>query len=191
MPNAPLQAFQYLDAFVIVGLSLIIGKLLIDYRRKNGNMLSTISKTVVATKQSSLVFTLSMLVAFPLYYAWVWLWVGPVLAMPKWFYAVVAVSAVAEMMFVLVPASSGWKQKVHEVAASFVGLVMVAIPLMFLIWSPQISPIVQQAIYAYIVACFVLVVLLVVPKYRKHTLVYEIIFCIAFWSVMSVAGHLS
>ena len=83
MPNAPLQAFQYLDAFVIVGLSLMIGKLLIDYRRKNGNMLSTISKTVVATKQSSLVFTLSMLVAFPLYYAWVWLWVGPVLAMPK------------------------------------------------------------------------------------------------------------
>lgn len=189
IPDVPMQQIEFLDVFITTLLVYVIGTLILNYRKEYGSLRASISQTVAATKRSSMFFALTMLVAYPLYYAWLWLWVGPLLGMPSMYYVLLAVSAIAELVFVLVPASSGWRLRTHQIAAGFVGLVMAILPGMMLFAGQGISGAGRLALVAFYIVLIALVVLLCTPKYRRNTFLYEVIYAAVFIGSVSVVVH--
>lgn len=184
-----MQAFEFVDIFVAAGLSLALASMLWWHHKKTSRVLGSISQTVAASRRKSLMFSLTMSVAYPLYYLWLWLWVGPSLMMPSAYYIVLVFSAVAELIFVWVPATDGVKRRVHETAAAFVGLAMLILPALILLNVRNPSELSKAVIFVYFGVCAVLLVLLASTKYRRHTFTYEVIYCLAFLVAMSVVGR--
>jgi len=188
IPAHTVQFWQYFDLVVIVTVSLVVAWLMATHRKKKGELLPSISQTIAADKHASLLFAVMMTVCVPLYYSFLWFWVGPLVVAPWYFYLLLAVSFVSEMIFVWVPASSGRSKRVHELTAGFVGVVMLAAPLT-LLFASQLSDSARLAILAFAGVSLAGGLLLLVPKYRKHTLELEIAYCIVFWAVMSYTAH--
>lgn len=190
MPDAPLRAFEFVDLVVILALVFLLGGMLLNFHRRNGGVLSSISRTVGATKRTQWTFTAVMSVLYPLYYAWLWFWVGPLFAMPSAYYILLGAAVCFETIFVWVPATSGWRRKTHEIAAGFVGVVMASIPALILLAAQQdVSPTGEVTLVTFYVILGTMLVLLIRPKYRKHTFTYEVIYCAIFMLALSVAGH--
>lgn len=188
IPIESVQFWQYFDIIVIALVSCVVAWLMLTHRKKKGELLSSISQTIAADSRSSLIFSVMMTVAVPLYYCFIWFWVGPKVAAPWYFYALVAVSFVAEMIFVWVPATSGRSKLVHEVNASFVGLTMFLAPLALLIGG-NLSDAAHIATILFICVSLAGGALLLTPKQRKYTLTYEIIYCVLFWALISFIAH--
>lgn len=184
-----MQTFEFVDVFVVVGLSLVLGSLLWWQYKKTGRVLGSISQTVAANRRTSFIFSVVMSVAYPLYYTWLWLWTGPSLVMPGVYYAVLAFSAVSELIFVWVLATDRVKRKIHEAAAAFVGFAMLILPALILLSGRNVSELSRVAIFVYFGVCTVLLALIARAKYRKYTFAYEVAYCLTFLLAMSVAGH--
>lgn len=189
IPNAPLPVFEYVDCITIVILTLVLGALLLVHRKQHGNLQASISQTVAATKRSSMLFTLTMLVVYPLYYAWLWLWVGPALGMPTAYYLLLGLSAIAEFVFVLVPASIGWRLRAHQIAAGIVGVAMAMFPAIMLVAGEGVSAAGRLALVIFYVVTVCMLGLLFTPKYRRHTFLYEVMYCALFLGSVSIAAH--
>lgn len=129
-----------------------------------------------------------MTVFFPLYYAFLWFWVGPYVGVLDLFYVILILSGVAEMVFIWLPATGkGLKSRVHTVMAVFVFFAMLAAAALILAGSPS-----EMGRFA--TMCFFGVSLLTglvyyFSKTRKHTLLLESVFCASFWVVISVVAH--
>lgn len=190
IPMDSVRFWQHFDVVVIATVSLVIGWLMVTHRKKNGALLPSISQTIAADKRATLLFAVMMTVAVPLYYAFIWFWVGPLVVAPWYFYALVAISFVAEMIFVWVPATSGKSKRIHEITAGFVGLTMFVAPLTLLIGG-NLEETARLAAIAFTGSSVVMGVLLLTPKVRKYTLSFEIAYCIVFWVLMSYIAHFS
>lgn len=189
IPVQPILFWRYFDVAVIALVSFVVAWLMLTHRKRNGSLLASISQTIAADKRASLIFSLMMTVAVPLYYGFIWFWLGPLVVAPWYFYALVAVSFVAEMVFVWVPATEGKSKKIHELNAWFVGVVMFVAPLILLLGA-TLSQAATAATIAFLALSVILLLLLVIPKTRKHTLIYEIIYCVLFWVLMSFIAHI-
>ena len=188
IPSEPVQFWQYFDVIVIATVTAVIAWLMLTHRKKNGALLPSISQTIAADEQATLLFAVMMTVCVPLYYAFIWFWVGPLVAAPWCFYVLVAISFIAEMIFVWVPASSGKSKKIHELTAGFVGLTMLIAPLT-LLFANQLSDAARIAIMAFVGVSLAVGLLLLVPKLRTRTLEFEIAYCVLFWALMSFIAH--
>ena len=188
IPSEPVAFWQFFDVVVIIVITSIIFWLMLTHKNKTGDLLPSISQTVAADRHSSLIFSLMMTLCVPLYYAFLWFWVAPLTNAPWYFYGLLAMSVISEMIFVWVPATVGWNKKVHGYTARFVGLVMLVAPLV-LLFAGQLSTITRIAIIVFAITSLLLGSLLLIPKLRKHTLLYEIIYCVIFWAVMSFIAH--
>lgn len=189
IPPEPVAVWQYVDALVILFVSAVVVTLIASHKRSANRLLPSISQTIAANPRSSLVFSLTMTVAAPLYYGFIWLWVGPLVAAPWYFYALIAVSFLAEMVFVWVPATSGKSKRVHEITAGFVGLTMFVAPLI-LLFAANLSQSATVAVIVFIALSLIILALLAIPKTRKHTLAYEVIYCVLFWALMLFIAHM-
>lgn len=188
MLSEPVQFWQYFDIIGIALVSFVVPWLMLTHRKKKGELLASISQTIAADSRSSLIFSVMMTVAVPLYYCCMWFWVGPKVAAPWYFYLMLAVSFVAEMIFVWVPATSGRSKLVHEVNASFVGLTMFLAPLALLVGG-GLSDAARTATIIFIGVTWAGGGLLLTPKQSKYTLTYEIIYCVLFWALMLFIAH--
>lgn len=182
------QSWQYFDFIVIGTVTIVVAWLMLTHRKKKGALLPSISQTIAADKNASLLFSVMMTVCVPLYYSFIWFWLGPKVVAPWYFYALVAASFVAEMVFVWVPATSGKSKKIHELNAWFVGLVMFAAPLILLL-AAHLSKAAIVATITFLALSLVMLLLLAIPRMRKYTLTYEIIYCVLFWALMSYIAH--
>lgn len=189
MPAIPIKEFDFVDFIVLGVLTLVLSGMMLWHHRRNGAVLRSISATVAVEKGTSLIFSVVMSICYPLYYAWLWLWVGPKLEMPSLYYIVLAVAAFFELVFVWVPSTTGWKRQTHEFATTLVGLAMLVIPGMFLLGHKAGSTVGVVSIAVFYAVSLVLSVLLLIPRYRKHTFTYEVIFCVAFLAAASIVGH--
>lgn len=180
--------WQHFDVVVIATVAIVVCWLMLTHRKKKGALLPTISQTIAAEKNASLLFAIMMTVCVPLYYGFIWFWLAPLVSAPWYFYALVAASFVAEMIFVWVPATSGKSKRVHEFMAGFVGLTMFAAPTILLL-TAKLSPAATAATITFLALSLVMFLLLVIPKMRKYTLSYEIIYCVLFWALMSYIAH--
>jgi len=188
IPASPIPLWQFADAVVIILVSVVTIFLMATHKRRTGALLPSISRTIAADRRTSLIFSIMMTVAVPLYYGFIWFWVGPLVSAPWYFYVILAVSIVSEMIFVWVPATSGMSKSVHEITAGFVGFVMFAAPLI-LLGTGNLSSIAQLGTLLFFGLTAVIIALLMYPKSRKFTLSLEVVYCVAFWAVMSIIAH--
>lgn len=188
IPAEPVVFWQYFDVIVISIVSVVVLWLVLTHKSKKGELLPSISQTIAADKRSSRIFSIMMTVCVPLYYAFIWFWVAPLASAPWYFYGLLVISVIAEMIFVWVPATLGRRKLIHEYAAGFVGIVMIIAPLI-LIATGNLSGIANVGIGVFIAITLGIAACLLHPKLRNHSLVLEIIYCIAFWAVISLVAH--
>lgn len=188
IPSAPVPFWQYFDVVVIAAVSIVIGWAMVTHRKKGRATLPSISQTIAADKNSHLLFAAVMTVCVPLYYGFLWFWVGPLVVAPWCFYLLLALSFVAEMVFVWVPATSGKSKRIHELNAGFVGAMMFAAPLIFLL-AGQLTAAAVVATVTFLTLSLAMLASLAVTKLRKYTLAYEIVYCVLFWALISFIAH--
>jgi hypothetical protein len=188
IPSGPVAFWQYFDALVIIIIVSVVVLLMLTHKRKRGELLSSISQTIAADNRTSLIFSLMMTLCVPLYYAFIWFWVAPLSHAPWYFYGLLIISVISEMVFVWVPATTGRSKLIHQYTAGFVGVVMLAAPLI-LLFAGQLSDAAQIGVITFVSTSLLLGPLLLIPKLRKYTLQSEIIYCVAFWAVISFIAH--
>lgn len=189
VPTTPLSFLEYADLVSTSILLVVVTGLVWSYYRKHGNLRGSISETIAQDKNSRLVFSIVLTILIPLYYSFVWFWVGPLVGMPAGFYVLLAISAVCEMTFAWIPATTGFSRKIHMATANFVGIVMFLSALLFLISSSNLSKIGAVAAIVFLLVSFLLLALLIFRKMRKHTITFEIIYCLVFLAFMSIVAH--
>lgn len=129
-----------------------------------------------------------MTIFFPLYYAFLWFWVGPLLQMPPVYYTLLFISALSEMTFVWVPAT-GRSYKIHAISAAYVGLTMLLLPILILVCGIGLTFASSVFIYAFLVITIGIMASLAFRSMRKYTLHFEVLFCVAFLMMMSIIAH--
>ncbi len=188
IPETPITFWQYFDLVSLIPIFIGVLWILIAHRRAEGSYLHTISRVIAQSPKSQLGFSVLMTLFFPLYYAFLWFWVGPYVNAPTLFYAVLILSAIAEILFIWLPATGkGAKSKIHSVTAAFVGSMMFLAPLLLLTGTP--SDIGRTAIISFYVVSGVLGIIYLSGKARRHTLLLEAIFCVAFLAMISIVAH--
>jgi hypothetical protein len=188
-PAGPVRLFEYFDVVTLGALAIIITWLVLIHRRKHGALLGTISQTVAASPRSSLLFSLSMTVFYPLYYAFIWLWVGPKTEMPTSFYWLLAISAIFEMIFVWVPHSEGKRVIIHQAAASVVFICMFIMTVLLLMSGHDISSIADIGLVIFLMSSLIFIGLLKLQQFRKNTFLFETLCCVLFLAAISLVAH--
>ncbi|MCW1908261.1 MAG: hypothetical protein KIH63_002870 [Candidatus Saccharibacteria bacterium] len=189
IPSQPVNGVQYIDLLVLPLLAAIIFRLLHKARGLNGSLGKTISETLALDKQLYISFSIVMSILYPLYYAFLWLWLGPQTQMPQMFYAVLAVAVVFEMIFVWVPAR-GQKQLItHIISAGMVGVCMLASSIILLLTGLGLGAIAIAMLWVFILSSLVMAGLLLIPRFRKYMFVYEITYITLFLISFSFAAH--
>lgn len=188
IPESPVLFWQYFDLIALIPIFIGVIWILISHRRNEGSYLNTISRAIAQSPKSQLGFSILMTIFFPLYYAFLWFWVGPHANAPVLFYISLALSAIAEVLFIWLPATGkGVKSKIHSVTAGFVGLVMLLAPLLLLSATP--SDVGRMAIISFFILSGVLGVIFLFEKARRYTLLLEVIFCLGFLAMISIVAH--
>ena len=189
VPVVPIPFWQFLDVISVGIISIVIIWITINFRRNNDSPLKTISHTVAHTSRSSLVYSITMTIFFPLYYAFLWFWVGPTTGAPTVFYMILIASAVCEMVFVWVPARRGVKNIIHTTAASFVGMAMFALIVLLAFYGSKISLAGFVASAIFLMTTYVLGILVFFKKFRRQLFLLETIYCVVFIVTMSMIAH--
>jgi small basic protein len=189
IPSQPVSAFQYTDLIVLPLLAAIIFRLLHKARGLSGSLGKTISETLALDKQLYTSFSIVMSILYPLYYAFLWLWLGPHVQMPKVFYVTLAVAVIFEMIFVWVPARGRKQLATHVFAAGVVGACMLASSVILLLTGVGIGSIATAMLWIFIVSSFVMACLLLIPRHRKYIFSFEIAYITLFLIAFSFAAH--
>ena len=159
------------------------------HHKKTGGLLGSISQTLAYSKTSSTIFSIVMTIFFPLYYAFMWFWVLPLIRAPRGFYYLLILPALCEMVFIWVPATRGRSKRIHEIMVSMVFTVMYILCLLILTHGVHVDMAARIGICAFLVSPLFLGVVLATKKLRKYTFLYEIIYCVTFLAAISLVGH--
>lgn len=189
IPVSPVPFWQYFDLITLSILLSVTAVLVMAQRKSTGKLLGTISQSVAHTKRSSLIFSIFMTICYPLYYAFVWLWVGPLVDAPTIFYYLLAGSALCEMVFVWVPATTGMSHKIHAAMAYVVGVEMFVFPVIILLYGQNVSSFAQASIIFFLVTGCALLSLMIFKKLRTYTFLYETIYSVVFLLTVSIIAH--
>ncbi len=189
IPDSANPFWQYFDFISLTVLLIVIGFLLFFYKKKYGSLERTISETVAHDKKYRLVFSIVICICFPLYYAFIWFWVAPLTIMPTLFYLLIALSAICELIFVLVPAKPGVRKIIHALTAGFVGVAMFVMLMLVYIYGSGLNNLMKISIIAFICISVTLAALSVFPKFRKYLFTFEIIYITAFLTTISIIAH--
>ena len=189
IPMEPISFWQYFDIIVIALVSTTTLYLMAGHKRKTGMLLSSVSQTIAADKRSSLIFSVMMTIVAPLYYAFIWFWVGPHTNAPWYFYVLLVLSLASQMIFVWVPAISGLSGRIHAVAAGFVGIAMLVVPLLLLAVG-DLGGVAKAGVVLFLLTAFCIIACLLHPKLRAQSLTLEAVYCVMFWAIISIIAHI-
>jgi len=189
IPSHPVSTWQYFDLISISAIFIILLILTLNHYRNTGLLEATVSQTVAYSKNSSLIFSIAVTPFFPLYYGFLYFWVAPLTNMPKYFYYLLILSALCELIFVWVPATNGRKKKVHGIMAGFVGIVMLIAPFLFLTQGTNLRVESKALILGFYILTLALGISLISKKAREYLILCESTYCLGFLVVMSVIAH--
>lgn len=186
----PIRFWEYFDfislGFIVITIAVLIGL----YYRKNKTLQKTISETVADNRTSSIIFSAVMTIFFPLYYGFLWFWVGYLINAPPAYFIVLIVSGISEMLFVWLPAKgNGMRRRIHGIAVSVVGLAMLILPVLILLYSNNVDATGYYTIYAFLGVTVLIGAALLTGLFKKYTIQFEVAFCSVFLVMMSVVGH--
>lgn len=188
-PAQPVAFWHYFDFITISILTIVLTLLIKAHHKKTGNLLGTISETVAYSKTSSLVFSITMTILFPLYYAFIWFWVLPLIDAPNWIYYLLIISAICEMVFVWAPATTGISKQIHGIMASVVAIFMFILALFILIHGVHLDVLARIALIIFLLSPIVILPAIKLKRFRKYTFICEVIVSVSFLAAMSLVGH--
>ncbi len=189
LPGHPIAFWHYID-FITIGILTVVLTLLVKaHHKKTGSLLGSISETVAYSKTSSTIFSITMTILFPLYYAFIWFWVLPLIHAPSWIYYLLIVSAICEMVFVWAPATSGISKQVHGIMASIVAVFMFVLALFILIHGVHLDVLARIALIVFLLSPIAILAAMTVKRFRKYTFIYEVIISVTFLAAISLVGH--
>lgn len=190
IPAAPISFWQNFDFISMGVITVLVGALVGFHKRTIGILFNTISETIAHTPRSSLIFSIGMTIFFPLYYVFMYFWVGPRLVVPLIFYHILLVSAICELIFVWVPAVPGRKNIIHSIAAGLVGFFMLVLQIIVLATADNLNNWSRYSIITFLAVSALMVISLAIGKVRRrYTFTYEVIYCLLFFVSMSIIAH--
>jgi len=188
-PTYPVTFWRYFDFITVGSLTIVITLLVKAHHRKTGSLLGSISETVAYSKTSSLIFSVAMTILFPLYYAFIWFWVLPLIQAQRGLYYLLALSALCEIVFVWVPATTGKSKRIHTIMASLVSIAMFSLALLILINGVHVTAPAYTGLSVFLLSPLVILILMTMKKFRTYTFLYETLIGAAFLIAMSLVGH--
>ena len=189
LPIHTVTFWHYFDFITIGALTIVLTALMNAHHKKTSSLLGSISETVAYSRTSSTIFSVTMTICFPLYYAFLWFWVLPLIQSPQWIYYLILFSASCEMVFVWVPATVGRSKYTHEFMASIVGVIMYVLGLVILINGVDISTAARISLSLFLVYPLAVGVLMTIKRFRTYTFLYEVVYCVTFLTSISLVGH--
>ncbi len=189
IPLSPVPFWQNFDIITLRVLFVVITILVLSQRKRTGTIMGTISQSVAHSKRSSLAFSVIMTLCFPLYYMFIWQWVGPLVGAPAYFYYVLGFAALAEMIFVWVPATTGKSRKIHEAAAYTVGIAMYVLSMTIYAYDHVLGVAAKLSLMITLLVPFIFLALMTFKKMRTYTFLYETIYVIAWLFSISLIAH--
>jgi len=188
IPEYPVLFWQYFDIITLLPITIGVLWILRTHHRTKGGFLKTISHTIASSKQSQLLFSILMTIFFPFYYGFLWFWVGPAANAPNFYYWLVGVSAIAELMFIWLPETgAGIKSKIHKWTALFVGMTMFIMPALLL--ASSTSAVGTASILGFYISTGLLGFIYLFKNRKDATLILEAVYCIVFILTISVVAH--
>ena len=130
-----------------------------------------------------------MTIFFPLYYAYVWIWVLLTVAAPHWSYITLAISTLNKMAFVWVPATVARSKRIHQFTAGIVEIFMWLLALLILLEGNNLNITSRISLIITLITPIVLLLCMLNTKLRKYTFIYEVVYCSVFLATLSVLGH--
>lgn len=188
-PAHPVALWHYFDFITIGTLTIVLTALMKAHHKKNGSLLGSISETVAYSKASRTIFSATMTICFPLYYAFVWFWVLPLIQAPRWIYYLLLFSALCEMVFVWAPATVGRSKRIHGAMVSIVVAAMYTLTLFILLRGVNISIAAGISLGLSLACPFLIGILMTAKKLHKYTFIYEVVCSVAFLASISLVGH--
>lgn len=184
VPAEPVVFWQYFDILSVGILTILVGLFVLHETRRTKKLPQTISSAVAEHPSTSISFAIVMTIFFPLYYAFLWFWVGPYVTAPYLFYVLAIVSFICELIFVWLPAR-GKYHVIHTSTATLVGVCMFAVSVLLLSTSVDLGPIGVWSIIGFWVTTIVAFLL----ARNGRTLIAEITYCAGFLAMVSVIAH--
>ena len=184
----PIPFWQHFDLVSLSVLTVFVSILIVLQVCKKRVTPVTISQSVASSPKSSLAFSIIMTIFFPLYYCFLWFWVGPYISAPVIFYVLLTLSFVAELIFVWAPAN-GKTKLVHSISAGTVGVLMLLSSIIIFVAAINVSDIARISITVFWVTS-VIAALSLLKRYRKYTFVAELLFCAGFLIMMSIVARI-
>jgi hypothetical protein len=188
IPASHVLFWQYFDFLSVGALVIVIGLLMVLHRIRYGAHESTISKTIAKRKFSRVIFSVAMTCFFPLYYAFLYFWLGPSLHMPLIFYFLLFISAICELIFVWLP-STGKTEKIHNITAGIVGLGMIISMLFILIYGQGLMLSGFIASSCFLLLSIFIAFILYFKKLKNYSLAMELLFCAFYLLTVSIITH--
>ncbi len=188
-PAYPVAFWHYFDFITIGTLTIVLTALMTTHHRKTGSLLGTISETVAYSKTSSIIFSVTMTACFPLYYAFVWFWVLPLIQASQWIYYLLLFSAFCEMVFVWAPATVGRSKRIHGAMVSVVVVAIYMLTLLILLYGVRLDITARISLSLSLVCPLLIGILMMVKRFRPYTFLYETICCVTFLVSLSLVGH--
>ncbi len=186
-PEAPVEFWKNADLVSLAAILFVVGGSLLLFRLRGGTFGVTISDTVARHRWLLICFVTVMCVFFPIYYAYLWLWLLPLTGTPVWMYGILLLAGIAELGFVLVPSRHGWRRRFHQVCASITAGAMLLLPAVVVSYGSDTPG--WFAIFTvgfYVIASWMLLRL---RSQRERLFTYETAYIVYFLMLVSLAGH--
>lgn len=186
----PVVFWKFFDVISLTFIFVMILVLMSLHYKKNKSLQKTISETLALDRASSTTFSIVMTLFFPLYYAFLWFWVGYLIKAPLVYFVILIFSVICEVVFVWVPArGKGLSRRVHQLTTTLVALAMIALPITLLITVPTLNNMNHITMYGFLAFTILLILMSPTQFFKKHMIYFEITFCLLFLIMMSVIGH--
>ena len=148
------------------------------------------SENVARKQSSSLLFSLWMTPVTILFYAFLLGWIGPERGMNIAYYVIASVMAVFQLVLSWVPASTGWKLLLHNIASYGLVLLMPVLLLVLVLYSsPALSMLQLVLLLSFVLYTVVLLFLFFFRlDLRAKFLQFQVSLMIFVWLAILAAG---
>lgn len=185
-PSAPVSFFRFFDLAALAIFLPAMGWLMWREYRRTKAPFTTISHMVTASGKSAGAYAAMMSIVVPLYYGFWYFWVSPWIRAPKWFYGLLVVSFVCELVFVWYPPVGRWA-RLHATTAGVV-FAVTYLALLMLLLSGVGGAVPRFLVVLGLVAGFIAALVICV---RRHAWLFcaELGYCLLFLAAVSWAVH--
>jgi len=150
----------------------------------------TFSEHIAKDKRSFLLFGMTLFPATVMYYFFLYLYIGPRYNLPFFYFAILAVAFICQIIFTFVPSSSGRARTVHLFSASFVGFSMFVLSVVVVVYGLGLSVLSLTVLWSFIILSILMAARLIIARIKSdRLLIYEVFYILMFWLITTVLAY--